>query len=78
MTYSLSQYLIPGAACPLERICIGEDNLLLIYADGKARLWDVKTQEFWRSMTKDKAENLLEQGGWYEMYVLASCLNLVA
>ncbi|KAG8914402.1 hypothetical protein FRC00_013913 [Tulasnella sp. 408] len=63
-------YLIPGATSPLERLCLGEDNLLLIYADAsKARLWDLKTQEFWRSMTKLKAEELLEQGGWFEVYV---------
>ncbi|KAG8964046.1 hypothetical protein FRC05_004330 [Tulasnella sp. 425] len=62
-------YLIPGATSPLERLCLGEDNLLLIYADAsKARLWDLKTQEFWRSMTKAKAEELLEQGGWFEVF----------
>ncbi|KAG8991233.1 hypothetical protein FRB90_001428 [Tulasnella sp. 427] len=58
-------YLIPGATSPLEKLCLGEDNLLLIYADAsKARLWDLKTQEFWRSMTKAKAEELLEQDVW--------------
>ncbi|KAG8895633.1 hypothetical protein FRB99_000416, partial [Tulasnella sp. 403] len=62
-------YLIPGSSSPLERICLGEDNLLLIYADGKARLWDIKSQEIWRSMTRDKADVLLEQGGWFEALV---------
>lgn len=59
-------YLIPGSSSPLERICIGGDNLLLLYSDDKGRLWDVKTQEFWRSMTRLRAEELLQQAGWFE------------
>jgi len=68
-----SLHLIPGAHAPLERVCLGGDNLLLIYSDGRARLWDVKTREFWRSMGLDKAEELLGQGGWAEGCVL--CLR---
>lgn len=64
-----SLYLIPGSAFPLERVCLGEDNILLIYADRRARLWDVKTKEFWRSMGLDKAEELVAQGGWTDVYV---------
>ena len=51
---------------PLIRVCIGGDNLLLIYGDRHARLWDVKTQEFWRAMTIDKAGELVGRGGWAE------------
>ena len=51
---------------PLIRVCVGGDNLLLIYGDRHARLWDVKTQEFWRAMTVDKADELVGQGGWAE------------
>jgi hypothetical protein len=65
-------YLVPGGPGRLERVCLGEDNLLLVYADDRARLWDVKTQEFWRSMTREKAEGLLEHGGWFEAYVLGA------
>ncbi|KAJ7465077.1 hypothetical protein FB451DRAFT_1262556 [Mycena latifolia] len=68
-------YLIPGSAFPLERVCLGEDNILLIYADRRARLWDVKTKEFWRSMGLDKAEELVAQGGWTDIMVNAGgCL----
>ncbi|KAH7928777.1 hypothetical protein BV22DRAFT_1058262 [Leucogyrophana mollusca] len=63
------QYLIPGAASPLRRICTGGDNLLLVYADESARLWDGRTGEFWRSMGADKVEELLGQGGWMQMAV---------
>ena len=63
---SLSLYLIPGSHAPLHRICLGGDNLLLEYADGRARIWDVKTREFWRSMGMDKVLELLQQGGWTE------------
>ncbi|KAG8813034.1 hypothetical protein FRC17_001701, partial [Serendipita sp. 399] len=62
-------FIVPGGPSRLEKICLGEDNLLLIYANDLARLWDVKTQEFWRSMTRGKAEELLEQGGWFESLI---------
>ncbi|KAJ7726520.1 hypothetical protein B0H16DRAFT_1592489 [Mycena metata] len=68
-------YLIPGSAFPLERICLGEDNILLVYADRRARLWDVKTKEFWRSMSLEKAEELVAQGGWTDVSINAGgCL----
>lgn len=57
-------YLIPGASSKLESICLGGNNLLLIYADRRCRLWDVQTKEFWRSMSVEKAHEMLEQGGW--------------
>ncbi|KAJ7626280.1 hypothetical protein DFH06DRAFT_737359 [Mycena polygramma] len=68
-------YLIPGSAFPLERICLGDDNILLVYADRRARLWDVKTKEFWRSMGLEKAEELVAQGGWTDVLINAGgCL----
>ncbi|TFK39093.1 hypothetical protein BDQ12DRAFT_683016 [Crucibulum laeve] len=60
-------YLVPGSSSPLQRICLGGNNLLLIYADQRARLWDVQTKEFWRSMSLDKAEEMLGQGGWSDL-----------
>ncbi|KAL0567058.1 hypothetical protein V5O48_014937, partial [Marasmius crinis-equi] len=62
-------YVIEGSAFPLERVCIGQNNLLLVYADRRARLWDIKTKEFWRSMTADKADEMLTQGGWSQLIV---------
>jgi hypothetical protein len=62
-----SLYLIPGSAFPLKRILLGEENILLVYADRRVRLWDVKTKEFWRSMSLDKAEELVAQGGWTDV-----------
>ncbi|RDX48877.1 WD40 repeat-like protein [Lentinus brumalis] len=59
-------YLVPASAAPLTRLCLGEDNLLLIYHDGRARLWDTRTREFWRSMSLEKAAELVQQGGWLE------------
>ncbi|KAJ7281956.1 hypothetical protein C8J57DRAFT_1298981 [Mycena rebaudengoi] len=55
-------YLIPG-------ILLGEENILLVYADRRVRLWDVKTKEFWRSMSLDKAEELVAQGGWTDVSI---------
>ncbi|EIW52425.1 WD40 repeat-like protein [Trametes versicolor FP-101664 SS1] len=62
-------YLVPASAAPLRRVCLGENNLLLVYTDGRARLWDTGTREFWRSMSVEKAEELLLQGGWHEWYM---------
>ena len=64
-----SLYMVPGSPAPLTKICVGESNLLLLYADGRARLWDVKTLEFRRSMDHEKAKELLAQGGWTELSV---------
>lgn len=59
--------MIPGAPATLERMCLGEDNLLLYYANHMVRLWDVKTKEFWRSMTAGKADELMREGGWAQL-----------
>ena len=64
--WSCSLYLVPASVAPLQKVCLGEDNLLLAYADKRARLWDIKTREFWRSMSTDKIEEMLKQGGWVE------------
>jgi len=71
-----SLYIIPTSMSPLIRVCIGGDNLLLIYGDRHARLWDVKTQEFWRAMTVDKADELVGQGGWAEWYVTPTATDV--
>ncbi|KAH7099446.1 hypothetical protein BKA62DRAFT_750558 [Auriculariales sp. MPI-PUGE-AT-0066] len=57
---------IPGAPAPLARIALAEDNLLFFYTDGRARLWDVKTLEFWRSMDRDTAAELVS-AGWLDV-----------
>ena len=53
-------------------MCVSENNLLLVYADHRARLWDVKTREFRRSMNLEKANELLDQGSWTDLYVVLS------
>jgi hypothetical protein len=68
-----SLYMVPGAPAPLARIYVGGNNLLLSYADDRARLWDVKTLEFWRSMDLEKTKDQLAQGGWTELFVARSC-----
>jgi hypothetical protein len=59
-----SLYMIPGAPSPLERVSLGDSNLALVYGGNLARLWDVRTKEFWRSTTIDKVEEMFKQGGW--------------
>ena len=67
---SRSIFLVPTSSAPLTQIHIGGDNLLLLYRDGRARLWDSKTQEFWRSMNTDRTDEMLKQGGWTSWYML--------
>ncbi|EAU86217.2 hypothetical protein CC1G_03428 [Coprinopsis cinerea okayama7 len=54
-------YLIPGSFAPLNTLCIRGSNLLLIYGNQLARTWDLQAKEFHRSMTPDKAQELLDQ-----------------
>lgn len=68
-----SLYIVPGAPAPLAKIYVGGNNLLLLYADDRARLWDVKTLEFWRSMDIEKAKGLLAEDGWTELSVTLCC-----
>lgn len=63
--YSL--HIVPGSQARLNSICINNDNMLLTYANARARLWNAKTKEFWRSMALDKVEEMLSQGGWTEV-----------
>lgn len=57
-------YLIPGRGeeAPLEAIAVRVDDLMLSYADGRARVWDVTTQELRRSIGKEQALSLLNDG----------------
>ncbi|KAH9073451.1 hypothetical protein EDB83DRAFT_2357410 [Lactarius deliciosus] len=50
-------YMVPGSPAPLIKVCTGGDNLLLLYGDDRARLWD-------------KAKELLNQGSWAELSLL--------
>jgi hypothetical protein len=40
---------------------------MVIYVDGSARLWDMKTGEFRRAMDREKAKEALNSPGWFEM-----------
>ncbi|KAI1788856.1 WD40 repeat-like protein [Ganoderma leucocontextum] len=61
-------YLVPASAAPLQRVCLREDNLMLVYGDGRARLWDTRSREFWRSMSTEKAEEMMQEGEWLHWY----------
>ncbi|RXW25374.1 hypothetical protein EST38_g529 [Candolleomyces aberdarensis] len=69
-------YMIPGAPSPLTRISLGESNLVLTYGESIARLWDVQTKEFWRSMSIDKAEEMFSQGGWKALDLVGADIPL--
>lgn len=66
-----SLYLVPGSIAPLEHVYSDSENILLLYSHGWARLWDLRAQEFRRSVTWDKAADIVSQDQqWVEMWVL--------
>ncbi|EJU02945.1 hypothetical protein DACRYDRAFT_115248 [Dacryopinax primogenitus] len=56
--------LIPCASSPLIKACLSTDTLIILYANNRARLWDVRSKELWRIMEGDKAKEMIDQGGW--------------
>lgn len=66
--------LIPGRGAPLERIAVRADDVLLLYGDERARVWDMASQELRRSIGIDQALGLLqdEAGAWSEYHLLGS------
>ncbi|WWD04165.1 hypothetical protein V865_002231 [Kwoniella europaea PYCC6329] len=60
-------FLIPASRTPLRRIFIEQKDILLAYANGKARVWNTQTQEFRRSTGLDAAEDMLQVGDWAEV-----------
>ncbi|KAI5896258.1 WD40 repeat-like protein [Schizophyllum commune H4-8] len=59
-------YMIPGSVAALRRICLQSNSLMLRYVDGRARVWDTATRELWRTVGQDKAQEMLQHGGWTE------------
>lgn len=63
-----SLYLIPASRGPLRRIFVSGTDILLAYANGKARLWNVETMEFRRSTGLDAADDMLTSASsWKEL-----------
>ncbi|KAL1756097.1 hypothetical protein FB107DRAFT_212176 [Schizophyllum commune] len=72
-------YMIPGSVAALRRICLQGNSLMLLYVDGRARVWDTATRELWRTVGQDKALEMLQRGGWTELYVeLTSRVRLLS
>ncbi|OCF37103.1 hypothetical protein I316_01008 [Kwoniella heveanensis BCC8398] len=74
-------FLIPASRTPLRRVFIESKDILLAYANGKARLWNTKTQEFRRSTGLDAADDMLATGDWAEVtcyicyHAIRSCIH---
>lgn len=67
----VSLYLIPGSASPLSYVYYGggvdHEQVMVIYADGSGRVWDVKAREFRRAVNREKAKESLTRSPWHEM-----------
>lgn len=63
--------IIPGSAFPLSNLYYGggtdHEQTMTIYADGSARLWDMKAREFRRAMDLEKARDTLGRSAWQEV-----------
>ncbi|TXT16045.1 hypothetical protein VHUM_00548 [Vanrija humicola] len=60
-------FLLPASRAPLARVFVGGHNILLAYANAKARVWNVETREFRRSTGLDAADDMVSQPGWAEV-----------
>jgi len=60
-------YLIPASRAPLRRVFLDSKNVLLAYANGKARVWNYLTGEFRRSTGLEAGEDMLASGEWVEV-----------
>ncbi|KLO15934.1 hypothetical protein SCHPADRAFT_823938 [Schizopora paradoxa] len=69
-------YLIPGSPSALRAVHISSENIMLSYGDGRSRLWDIRTREFFRSMSSDKSIEYLGHGHWYSPSLEDGCLSL--
>ncbi|UZJ53386.1 hypothetical protein CBS101457_002706 [Exobasidium rhododendri] len=66
-------YTIPGRGVPLQTVAVRADELLLIYDDSRARVWDMRKLELRRSIGLDQALALLDDGkGWWSQYKLGA------
>ncbi|KAI6166690.1 WD40-repeat-containing domain protein [Pisolithus thermaeus] len=63
--------LIPGSASPLTHVYYAggadHEQIMTIYGDGSARLWDFKVREFRRAMDCEKAKESLAKSSWHEL-----------
>lgn len=56
----------------LEELAVRADELLLIYEDSRARVWDMRTLELRRSIGQDQATALLDDGkGWWTRFSMS-------
>jgi hypothetical protein len=60
-------YIIPASRAPVRRVFFDNKDILLAYANGKARVWNHQTCEFRRSTGLDAAEDMLSDGAWEEV-----------
>ena len=60
-------YLIPASRAPLRRVFIDAKDILLAYANGKARVWNYNTGEFRRSTGLEAGEDMMANGNWEEV-----------
>ncbi|GHJ83909.1 hypothetical protein NliqN6_0311 [Naganishia liquefaciens] len=70
--YDLEQmalaYLIPGSRHAVEGVLLSGKDLVIAYASGKTRVWDLDTLQFRRSTGIDAAEESLVNRAWLPLF----------
>ncbi|KAI0027931.1 hypothetical protein K488DRAFT_60036 [Vararia minispora EC-137] len=70
-------YVIPAAQASLCRLCVQGNNVLLVYSNEHARVWNGKTRELWHAMSAGKACDIIQQADWLEIVLNLSARNLL-
>lgn len=53
----------------MDRAVLLKDDLIIMYKQGRARVWNLESGEFRRSTSIDSASEMLASGDWVDMWV---------
>lgn len=61
-------YLIPGSRHAVEMVLLSDKDLMIAYASGKTRVWDLDTLQFRRSTGIEAAEESMANRSWMPLF----------
>jgi hypothetical protein len=67
LLFPIRLFIVPASRHYLSCIYMDATRILLAYANGKARAWNLQNLEFRRSTGFDSAQEMLAEGSWVEM-----------
>lgn len=57
-------FTLPGTVSGVDLFATSQDEVLVLYRQGLARICDIATRELRRSMDRRTAENVISEGAW--------------